>query len=70
MKKRPGKKNCDHQPLASDHLEIIRKQLVLEAQKAYEHSGIKGLCAEGRWECALDAMRTVKLDESATETEL
>jgi pentatricopeptide repeat protein len=26
---------------------------------AYEDAGISGLCAEGRWEMALDALRSI-----------
>jgi hypothetical protein len=27
------------------------------AIRAYEDAGLSGLCQEGRWECAVDAMR-------------
>jgi len=34
------------------------KQACLEAAlRAYEEGGISGLCAEGRWELAVDALR-------------
>jgi hypothetical protein len=29
--------------------------------QAYEDAGIQGLCAEGRWEAAISALRTVEL---------
>ena len=29
--------------------------------QAYEDAGIQGLCAEGRWEAAIDALRAVEL---------
>ena len=31
------------------------------AIRAYEDAGLSGLCQEGRWECALDAMRSLNL---------
>jgi hypothetical protein len=38
------------------------RQACLEAIiQAYEDAGIQGLCAEGRWEVAVDALRTVDL---------
>ena len=29
--------------------------------QSYEDAGMQGLCAEGRWEAAVDALRTVDL---------
>jgi len=69
MKNSPDKKNRDHQAIPDVYIEAIRNQLIYEAQEAYEQAGIQGLCAEGRWECALDKMRTIKLDESTDEAE-
>ena len=31
------------------------------AVRAYEDAGLSGLCQEGRWECAIDAMRGLNL---------
>lgn len=31
------------------------------AIRAYEDAGLSGLCHEGRWECAIDAIRSVDL---------
>jgi hypothetical protein len=31
------------------------------AIRAYEDAGLSGLCQEGRWECAVDAMRGLNL---------
>ena len=31
------------------------------AIRAYEDAGLSGLCQEGRWECAVDAMRGLDL---------
>ena len=38
-------------------LEAVRAACVETALKAYEDGGFSGLCAEGRWECAIGAMR-------------
>lgn len=42
--------------------ELIRAALIAAARQAHEEGGIRGLCAEGRWELALDAMGALKLD--------
>jgi hypothetical protein len=39
----------------------IRDACVEAALQAYEDAGIHGLCAEGRWEAALGALKTVEL---------
>jgi hypothetical protein len=39
----------------------IRDACVEAALQAYEDAGIQGLCAEGRWEAALDALKTIDL---------
>ena len=44
--------------------EHVRAACLEAALAAYEDAGIRGLCAEGRWEAALAAMRD--LDLSAT----
>jgi hypothetical protein len=46
-----------------DHeaLERVRRACVEAAQRAYEDAGLRGLCAEGRWEAAIDAMRALDL---------
>ena len=43
-------------------VERVRQACIEAAKKAYEDAGISGLCAEGRWECALQAMHSVNLD--------
>ena len=49
--------------------EAVRARCLAAAQAAYEDAGVRGLCAEGRWECALDAIRALKLeDASGTES--
>ena len=41
--------------------EKIRQACLETALRAYEEGGISGLCAEGRWELAIDAMRSLDL---------
>lgn len=42
--------------------ESVRRQCIEAALRAYEDAGISGLCAEGRWEIAIQAMRCLDLD--------
>lgn len=44
--------------------ETVRGQCVDAALRAYEDAGISGLCAEGRWELAVQAIRGVDLRSS------
>jgi hypothetical protein len=39
----------------------IRRACIEAALQAYEDAGVQGLCAEGRWEAAVSALRTVEL---------
>ncbi len=39
----------------------FREKFVQAALQAYEDAGMQGLCAEGRWEAAVNALRTVDL---------
>ena len=39
----------------------VREACLEAIIQAYEDAGIQGLCAEGRWEVAVDALRTVDL---------
>lgn len=41
--------------------EVVRQACLDAANDAYEQAGISGLCAEGRWELAVDAMRSLDL---------
>jgi uncharacterized protein with von Willebrand factor type A (vWA) domain len=43
--------------------EAIRAACIKAALEAYEEGGVLGLCAEGRWEYAISAMR--QLDVAA-----
>ena len=42
-------------------VEAVRAACLEAALLAYEDAGIRGLCAEGRWEAALAAIRHVDL---------
>lgn len=41
--------------------ELVRDRCIVAALQAYEDAGISGLCAEGRWELAIQAMRCLDL---------
>lgn len=41
--------------------ETVRAACMAAAREAYEEAGIRGLCAEGRWEYALDAILRMDL---------
>lgn len=41
--------------------ERVRDACLQAALRAYEDAGIQGLCAEGRWEAAVGAMRRLDL---------
>ena len=44
-------------------VETVRAACLDAALKAYEDAGIRGLCAEGRWEAALAAIRHLDLSD-------
>jgi hypothetical protein len=52
-------KRCDEAGRAV--AEAVREALGAAVRQAYEEGGLSGLCAEGRWELALDALGTVDL---------
>ena len=39
----------------------IRDACLAAVLQAYEDAGVQGLCAEGRWEVAVGALKTVEL---------
>jgi hypothetical protein len=53
--------NADPRELA----EQVRAALVEVALNAYEEAGVRGLCAEGAWEVAVGAMRSLDLSRFA-----
>lgn len=42
--------------------EAVREACLYAARQAYENAGISGLCEEGRWECAVGAIRSLDLE--------
>lgn len=42
--------------------EAVREACLKTARQAYENAGISGLCEEGRWECAVDAIRSLDIE--------
>jgi len=45
----------------------VRDACVHAALENYELAGLSGLCAEGRWEMAVDSMRSLELDSVVIE---
>ena len=41
--------------------EAVRTACLEAALRAYEDAGISGLCEDGRWECAVQAIKGVDL---------
>ena len=41
--------------------QAVRDACLVATLQAYEDAGLSGLCHEGRWECAVDALRTLDL---------
>jgi hypothetical protein len=50
-----------HTDTQSNLVEMVRAACLDAALAAYEDAGIRGLCAEGRWEAALAAIRQLDL---------
>ena len=48
--------------------ELIRQACMEAALEAYESGGISGLCVEGRWELAVQAIRCLDLDPILNST--
>ena len=44
-----------------DLAEAIRQACIAAALEAHEQAGVSGLCLEGRWEVAIDAIRSLDL---------
>jgi hypothetical protein len=53
-------------PTALEVAAAVREACFRAAAAAWEDAGMAGLCAEGRWERALDALRTVDLEHVLT----
>jgi hypothetical protein len=48
--------------------ETVRRACIEAASAAYEQAGLSGLCAEGRWELAIDAMKQLDLEQLIAST--
>ena len=46
----------------------VRSACLDAATRAYEEAGISGLCHEGRWEVALQAIRSIDLTQAVAGT--
>ena len=46
----------------SELAEAVREACIRAALDAYEDAGLSGLCHEGRWECAMDAVRALDIE--------
>lgn len=55
-------------PLAASG-EAIRRAVIDAGEAAFEDAGLQGLCAEGRWEAAVAAMRAVDVGRIAGTVE-
>jgi hypothetical protein len=49
--------------ISSSLIETVRAACLDAAQLAYEDAGIRGLCADGRWEAALAAIRQLSFSD-------
>lgn len=49
----------------ADLAAAIRDACLAAAIDAYEQAGLSGLCAEGRWEVAMDALRSLDVETVA-----
>ena len=47
--------------------EAVRDACVQTAIEGYEQAGLSGLCAEGRWEMAVNSMVSLDLDSVVRE---
>jgi hypothetical protein len=46
---------------AEDLAKRVRDACLEAVLQAYEDAGMQGLCAEGRWEAAVGALKTIEL---------
>jgi len=50
------------EPQLRDLAERVRRACLTAAVEGYEDAGLRGLCAEGRWECARQAIADLDLE--------
>lgn len=60
---------ADHHPSTDVRAlaESIRRAVIAAGEAAFEDAGIQGLCAEGRWEAAVAAMRSADVENLARD---
>lgn len=62
--------NSEQLSVSSEQLATaVRDACVQAALAAYEDAAMSGLCHEGAWECAVDAMRSLNVKQLAVELE-
>ena len=54
-------------PDARQVAEAVRNACIEAAQRSYEDARMRGLCAEGAWEAAVGAMRSLNVEQVADE---
>jgi len=57
-------------PNAAALAEAVRNACIRAALEAYEDAGISGLCGEGRWEIAIQAIRNLDLSKVISITQI
>lgn len=62
MKQKTGDNGMKHWESQRRLAEAVRHACGKAAQEAYESAGISGVCEEGRWECAISAIRSLDLE--------
>ena len=60
--------SSDRSSIRSPDPETIRLALIDAALAAYNDAGLSGLCADGRWEAAIGALRTLDLNIDTSRT--
>jgi hypothetical protein len=61
--------NCSDPTDAQRRLaEAVRSECIRAAIEAHEDAGVRGLCQEGRWEAAIDAIRSLEIDRLLGES--
>jgi hypothetical protein len=58
-----------HTEKRSELADAVRTACLNAAIDAYEDAGVRGLCHEGRWEVALDAIRSLDVRIFAVRSE-
>ncbi len=46
--------------------DLVKRECIKTALEAYETASQSGVCHEGAWECAIDAMKSLDIEELLT----